>query len=53
MTYETLARFAQQAGSVYFVLMFVVGFAYALWPANRGKFDHAKRALLQDPEEPQ
>lgn len=53
MTYETLARFAQQAGSVYFLLMFVAGFAYALWPANRRKFDQAKRALLNDEEAPQ
>ena len=32
MTYETVARFAQQGGTVYFLLIFLAGFAYAFWP---------------------
>jgi cytochrome c oxidase cbb3-type subunit 4 len=43
MTYETVARLAQQGGSVYFVLIFLAGLAYALWPKNKKAFDEAAR----------
>jgi cytochrome c oxidase cbb3-type subunit 4 len=43
MTYETVSRIAQQGGSVYFILLFIVALAYALWPKNRDAFDHASR----------
>ena len=43
MTYETAARFAQQGGSAYFLVIFVAGLAYALWPKNKGAFDKASR----------
>jgi cytochrome c oxidase cbb3-type subunit 4 len=46
MSYETIARFAQQAGSVYFLILFACGFAYAFWPSNRTKFSNAKQAVL-------
>ena len=34
LTYETVARFAQQAGTVFFGLMFLGGLIYALWPRH-------------------
>lgn len=43
MTYETVARFAQQGGSIYFLLIFLAGLAYALWPKNRDAFHEAAR----------
>jgi cytochrome c oxidase cbb3-type subunit 4 len=43
MTYETVSRIAQQGGSVYFIVLFIVALAYALWPKNREGFDHAAR----------
>jgi cytochrome c oxidase cbb3-type subunit 4 len=43
VTYETVSKFAQQGGSVYFILIFLAGLAYALWPKNKGAFDQAAR----------
>ena len=43
MTYETVSRLAQQGGTVYFVLMFLGGVLYALWPRNRKGFEQAAR----------
>jgi cytochrome c oxidase cbb3-type subunit 4 len=50
MTYETVSKFVQQAGTVYFVVMFLVAVAYALWPKKRQEFERAARAPL-DAEE--
>jgi len=50
MTYETVARIAQQAGTVYFVLIFVAGAAHALWPKNRDQFQKAARLPLEEEE---
>jgi len=46
--YETLAKFAQTGGLVYFVLMFLGALTYALWPRNQDKFDAAARLPLED-----
>jgi cytochrome c oxidase cbb3-type subunit 4 len=43
MSYDTAARFAQQGGSLYFLLIFLAGVAYALWPRNKAAFDEAAR----------
>ena len=48
MTYEALARFAQQGGSIYFSLLFVAALIYALWPRNRSRFDAAARMPLDE-----
>ena len=48
--YELFARIAQQAGTVYFTLIFIAVLAYVLWPGNKSKFDKAARAAL-DAEE--
>ena len=50
LSYETVSRFAQQGGSLYFLLLFVAGCAYALWPRNREKFQHLAHLPLQDDE---
>lgn len=50
MTYETIARFAQQGGTLYFVLMFVAGLIYALWPRNRDVFRQAAQMPLANDE---
>jgi cytochrome c oxidase cbb3-type subunit IV len=47
-TYEMLARFAQSAGTIYFFLLFVAVLAYALWPANRKRFDDAAHIPLRE-----
>ena len=48
MTYETVARIAQQGGLVYFTLVFVVGVAFALWPSKKAEYQHAARLPLED-----
>jgi len=48
MTYETVATFAQQAGLVYFGLIFLAGSAYALWPRNGDTFRQAARMPLDE-----
>jgi len=47
-TYEWLAQFAQSAGTVYFLLMFVAVLAYAFWPKNAKQFDEAARMPLRE-----
>jgi cytochrome c oxidase cbb3-type subunit 4 len=51
MTYEFVSRFAQQAGTVYFVLIFLAGAAYGLWPRNKETFRQASRTPLEDGED--
>jgi cytochrome c oxidase cbb3-type subunit 4 len=50
MTYETVARFAQQGGSIYFAALFVATLIYALWPRNGAKFKAAAQIPLDDEE---
>ena len=46
--YEDVLTFAQSWGAVYFILMFVVAFAYAYWPRNQAGFRRAAHIPLQD-----
>jgi len=48
MTYEMVARFAQQGGSIYFSVVFVCVLNYALWPRNLALFDKAARSPLDE-----
>ena len=52
LTYETVARFAQQGGLIYFGLIFACGVVYALWPRNREAFKRLASLPLQDNEAP-
>jgi cytochrome c oxidase cbb3-type subunit 4 len=47
-TYRTLAEFAQTWGLLYFVAVFLLVVAYALWPSNKTKFDEASRMPLRE-----
>lgn len=47
-SYEAVARFAQQGGTVYFGLLFFAGVAYALWPARKDLFRRMANAPLED-----
>ncbi len=47
-TYKFLAWFAQTWGLVYFVAIFLAVLTYALWPANKEKFDDASRIPLRE-----
>ncbi|MGE0232759.1 MAG: cbb3-type cytochrome c oxidase subunit 3 [Flavobacteriaceae bacterium] len=48
MTYTALAHFAQTWGLLYFVLIFAGVLVYALWPANRRRFDDAAYIPLRE-----
>jgi cytochrome c oxidase cbb3-type subunit IV len=47
-TYSTLATFAQTAGLLYFVAMFLAVAGYAFWPRNKSRFDEAARIPLRE-----
>ena len=47
-TYRALAEFAQTWGLAYFVLLFMVVLAYALWPARKHQFERAANIPLQE-----
>jgi len=47
-TYETLAQFARSGGTVYCFVLFLAVLVYALWPANREKFNEAARLPLRE-----
>lgn len=46
--YEDVLAFAQSWGAVYFMIMFAVALAYALWPSNRAGFQEASHIPLND-----
>ena len=46
--YEDVLAFAQSWGAVYFMIMFAVAFAYALWPSNQAGFRQAAHIPLDD-----
>ncbi|WP_293900269.1 cbb3-type cytochrome c oxidase subunit 3 [Phenylobacterium sp.] len=52
LTYESVARFAQQAGTVFFGLMFLGGLIYALWPRHKQAFQRLALLPLEDDEAP-
>ena len=41
-------EFAQTWGLIYFVVIFVVVLAYALWPSRQKQFDEAARIPLRE-----
>jgi cytochrome c oxidase cbb3-type subunit IV len=47
-TYMALAGFAQTWGLVYFVTVFLIVLAYALWPSRKKQFDEAARMPLRE-----
>lgn len=47
-TYQTLANFAQTAGLLYFVALFLAVVAYAFRPKNRQQFDDAAAIPLRE-----
>lgn len=47
MTYDTVAAFAQQAGTIFFMTVFLAGCAYAFLPRKKDEFDRAARMPLE------
>jgi cytochrome c oxidase cbb3-type subunit 4 len=51
LSYETVARFAQQGGTIYFGLLFAAGLVYALWPRHKAAFQRLAVLPLEDHED--
>jgi cytochrome c oxidase cbb3-type subunit IV len=52
LSYEAVARFAQQGGTLYFAAIFIAGLIYALWPRHKEAFKRLSHLPLQDDETP-
>lgn len=52
LTYEAVARFAQQGGTIYFGLIFLAGLIYALRPRHKQAFERLAQLPLEDDEAP-
>ena len=50
LTYEAVARFAQQGGTLYFAAVFLAGLVYALWPKNKEAFRRLAHLPLEKDE---
>ncbi len=50
LDYETVARFAQQGGTLYFGVMFVAGVVWALLPRHREAYRRLARLPLEKDE---
>ena len=50
LTYEMVARFAQQGGLIYFGVIFAAGIAYALRPHNTAAFRRLAHLPLEKDE---
>jgi cytochrome c oxidase cbb3-type subunit 4 len=51
ISYEAIARFAQQGGTLYFGLLFFAGLIYALWPRHAEDFKRLAALPLEDSED--
>jgi cytochrome c oxidase cbb3-type subunit 4 len=47
-TYRAVAEAAQQIGLVYFVALFALVLAYALWPSRKKSFEDAARIPFKE-----
>jgi cytochrome c oxidase cbb3-type subunit 4 len=50
LSYDTVAAFAQQGGTIYFGLIFAGAVAYALWPRHAEAFRRLAQLPLEDDE---
>jgi len=50
LSYEAVARFAQQGGTLYFGLIFFAGLIYALWPRHKEAFQRLAELPLEEDE---
>jgi len=50
LSYEAVAKFAQQGGTIYFGLIFFAGLIYALWPRHKATFERLAQLPLEHDE---
>jgi len=47
-SYDFFAHFAQTWGLIYFVVIFILVLAYALWPSRQKQFDESAQIPLRE-----
>lgn len=50
--HHLVVAFSKSFGLFYLLAMALAALAYALWPANRDRFDRAARDIVEDEDEP-
>lgn len=50
--YETLVAFSKSWGLFYLIGFFLCVVVYVFWPANRKRFDRAKKSILDRNDKP-
>ncbi|ODT12074.1 MAG: nitrogen fixation protein FixQ [Kaistia sp. SCN 65-12] len=50
--HHTLVGVAKSWGLFYFIAFAVGVMIYTMWPSNRPRFDHAKKSILENDDEP-
>lgn len=48
MNYHEVLYASEIYGLIYLMVLFAIVLAYALWPRNKKKFDHAARMPLEE-----
>ncbi|MBN8553030.1 MAG: cbb3-type cytochrome oxidase subunit 3 [Caulobacterales bacterium] len=51
--HQTVVAFAKSWGLFYLIGMSIIVVVYALWPANRKRFDQAKYSILETDDRPE
>jgi len=52
LDHATLEGFAKSWGLFYLIAMAICVLVYALWPANRKRFNEAKQSVLDEDDRP-
>ncbi|WP_442893363.1 cbb3-type cytochrome oxidase subunit 3 [Bradyrhizobium sp.] len=52
MDNDFVVWFAKSFGLFYLIALSIVIVAYAYWPSNKKRFDHAAQSVLGHPDEP-
>lgn len=52
MDHEMLVAFSKSWGLFYLIIFAIGVLVYAFWPANRKRFDRAKKSILDDDDRP-
>ena len=52
ITHDLVTGFAKSVGLFYLIAMALASLVYALWPANRDRFDNAARDIVDDEDVP-
>lgn len=52
LSHQLVVAFSKSFGLFYLLAMTLGALVYALWPANRDRFDHSARSIIDDEDAP-